>query len=351
MGEQMANFLILIFLAMFALQTNAQTRSAGIGATRPSCSFAGTYRINVSDSDKLYSVVKEATSTVPFGDQQRFFMDLSTRLTPPDIVAIECIGPRVSVGSSRAAKLTYLADGRTRREPGASGNFVNSRIEMKNDSLAFISTGSADDNVNVTFQSMDGGDRVRVTRRIYAAQLSEPIVIRTVYDRVAERVDWGDFDESVIARRNRTAKPEGQPARELDRDNENTRGGNESVSDLRTALNDWIDATNRRDIASQMRFYMPVLRAYYLTRNTRQSAVRAEKDRVFSGARSVDIRAAEPEIVFQEGGRTAIMRFIKEYRIAGRSGTKSGSVVQELRWQRSGDEWRIFSERDIRVIR
>lgn len=344
----MAKFIILIFLASFTLQTNAQTRSQNARAGRPSCSFSGTYRINVPDSDKLYSVVKDATSTVPFGEQQRFFMDLSTRLTPPDIVAIECNGRQVSVASSRAARLTYMADGRTRRERGASGNIVNSRIEMKNDTLAFVSTGSVDDDVNVTFQSVDEGDRLRVTRRISAAQLSEPIVIRTVYDRIAERVDWNDFNESVIARRGRTTTPTNPPAGE--RANDNTQGS-EMVSDLRTALNEWINATNRRDIGAQMQFYSPVLRAYYLTRNTPQRAVRAEKNRVFSGVRSVDIRAAEPEIIFQEGGRTAIMRFIKEYRIAGRSGTKSGVVVQELRWQRSGDEWRIFSERDIRVIR
>jgi hypothetical protein len=100
-----------------------------------------------------------------------------------------------------------------------------------------------------------------------------------------------------------------------------------------------------------MQYYVPVLRAYYLSRNTPQAAVRAEKNRVFSGARVVDIRAGEPEIVFQDGGRTAIMRFTKEYRIADRSRTKSGVVVQELRWEHSGGDWRIFSERDIRVIR
>ena len=250
----MAKFIILIFLASFTLQTNAQTRSQNARAGRPSCSFSGTYRINVPDSDKLYSVVKDATSTVPFGEQQRFFMDLSTRLTPPDIVAIECNGRQVSVASSRAARLTYMADGRTRRERGASGNIVNSRIEMKNDTLAFVSTGSVDDNVNVTFQSVDEGDRLRVTRRISAAQLSEPIVIRTVYDRIAERVDWNDFNESVIARRGRTTTPTNPPAGE--RANDNTQGS-EMVSDLRTALNEWINATNRRDIGAQMQFYSP----------------------------------------------------------------------------------------------
>jgi len=314
------------------------------------CIFAGTYRINVADSDKLYSVVKDATSTVPFGEQQRFFMDLSTRLTPPDILAIECRGNQVSVGSSRASKVTYLADGRTKRERGASGNFVNSRIEMKRDLLTFISMGNADDNVNVAFQSLDTGNRLSVTRRIYAAQLSEPIVIRTVYDRIAERVDWNDFDDRTVARRNR---PDAgvSPPRTATRARLNRDPADESASELRSALNEWIDATNRRDIAAQMRFYAPVLSAYYLTRNTPQSNVRAEKRRVFEGVRSIDIRAEEPEIIFQDDGRTAVMRFIKEYRIVDRARTKSGVVVQELRWQRAGDNWRIFSERDIRVIR
>ena len=346
----MAKLLTLIFILTIAGSANAQTAPYGSRAARAACSFAGTYRINVPDSDKLYSVVKDATSTVPFGEQQRFFIDLSTRLTPPDIVAIECSGSQVSVASSRAAKLTYLADGRTRRERGASGNFVNSRIELTNDSLAFISTGNVDDNVNVTFQALDGGDRLRVIRRLYAAQLSAPIIIRTVYDRIAERVDWRDFDESLIARRNRANIPTTPPTRASDKETGNTRGDANAL-DLRTALKKWIDATNRRDIGAQMSFYMPVLRAYYLTRNTPQRAVLAEKNRVFSGVRSVDIRTGEPEIIFQNDGRTAVMRFTKEYRIAGRSQTKSGVVVQELRWQRAGEDWRIFSERDIRVIR
>ena len=105
------------------------------------------------------------------------------------------------------------------------------------------------------------------------------------------------------------------------------------------------------DIERQMSFYMPQLSAFYLTRNTPRSAVRAEKNRAFATARSIDIRAEEPEIIFQDGGQTAVMRFRKAYRIAGTGRTKSGEVVQELRWQKTSAGWRIFSERDIRVIR
>jgi hypothetical protein len=100
-----------------------------------------------------------------------------------------------------------------------------------------------------------------------------------------------------------------------------------------------------------MVFYVPQLDAYYLSRNTPRTAVRTEKRRVFSAARSIDIRAEEPEIVFQDSGRSAVMRFRKKYRVADRSKVKSGEVVQELRWRRTGEGWRIYSERDVKVIR
>src|SRR6187549_1607940 len=104
-------FLLIIFSA-----------TAGAFAQSVQCPLAGAYRIDVESSDKLYSVVKGARSTVPFGDQQRFFMDLSTRLTPPDMLAIECSGKRVSLASSRAPKTSFLADGVTRSERTASGS-------------------------------------------------------------------------------------------------------------------------------------------------------------------------------------------------------------------------------------
>lgn len=317
-------------------------------AVRP-CSLTGAYRIDVIESDKLYSIVKDATSTVPFGEQQRFFLDLSTRLTPPDMLAIECRGNRVTVGSSRAPRITYLADGRTRRERTPSGNFVHSRVELTQDSLTFVSHGKSDDNVNVAFQSSDGGSRLRVTRRIYAEQLTEPIVIQTFYDRISEKAEWDIYDGRNMARQIPADGTRPVPRPAVSRSS--ARASSDQAAALRNSLEDWLDATNRRDIEGQMHFYMPELKAYYLTRNVPQSRVRAEKNRVFAGVKSVDIRALEPEIVFQNSGRVAVMRFVKEYRVAGKSGTRSGAVVQELRWQRTGDSWRIFSERDVRVLR
>ena len=325
-----------------------QGARSGIRATSTApCQFSGTYRINVDASDRLYSAVRDATSNVPFRDQQKFFMDLSVRLTPPDLLAIECSGNRVSVASSRASKLTFTADGKVKQERGSSGAIVNSRISMTRDTLTFTSSGKSEDNLNVVFRSIDGGNRLRVVRRIDAEQLIQPVVIQSIYDKLSDAVDWDIYENRMLA-------DKGDPPTVLPPSTQRSGASNsrnETASDLRRALDEWVAATNHRDIERQMAFYMPQLSAFYLTRNTPRSAVRAEKNRAFQTARTIDIRAAEPEIVFQQGGQTAVMRFRKQYRIVDRSRTRSGEVVQELRWRQTRDGWRIFSERDVRVIR
>ena len=48
-------------------------------ACNPSNGLNGVYRIDVDGSDKLYSVIEGATSSVPYGEQQQFFTDLAVR--------------------------------------------------------------------------------------------------------------------------------------------------------------------------------------------------------------------------------------------------------------------------------
>jgi ketosteroid isomerase-like protein len=118
-------------------------------------------------------------------------------------------------------------------------------------------------------------------------------------------------------------------------------------AELRASLDGWLAATNARDVGGQMKFYAPTVEAFYLSRNASRESVRAEKSRLFSQARAVDVRASDPEIRVSRDGRTAVMRFRKRYRIDERG----GEVLQELRWRRTGAGWRIVAERDLRVIR
>lgn len=375
----MSLLLILLFCINSAISLPQQPVSRARSIQRSS--LTGVYRIDIPASDKLYSVVADASSKVPFSEQQRFFIDLAVRLTPPDLLAIEQRGTRVSLGSSRAPRMDFVADGVAHNTRARDGHLVRARFAVENaggsQRLVFTSTGKTEDNFSVVFESLDNGRRLRVVRRISAESLDQPLVIQTIYNKISDVARWELYGETLIATSaaNSPATPSpGSPtvsgsatvSPSIVRPPSATRPTAESAAGLsgistatadvlRHALNEWIDATNNRDIEKQMSFYVPRLKAYYLTRNTSRDFVREEKARVFERASVIDIRAEEPEIIFQDGGRTAVMRYRKKYRIENGRQSRRGEVIQELRWQLVGENssepsWRIFSERDIRVL-
>jgi ketosteroid isomerase-like protein len=339
--------ILLVFLCQsFSAQTAREIIKRNV--CTQSYILSGVNIIDVENSDRLYSVIEGASSKVPFADQQQFFIDLAVRLTPPDLLAIECSGSRVFLGSSRSRRVEFLADGVLRNTRDAEGNPVRTRIALNPNNLIFTSSGKGNDNLSFTFTPIENGRRLRVTRRISAEELIEPVIIQTVYNKISNVARWDIYGEAKNDERiaEQTANPE-QRANPVTRSNN---VNSSEVSLIRDALVQWIDATNSRNIEKQMSFYMPQLQAFYLARNASKKAVRIEKTRAFAAASSINIRAEEPEIVFQDKGQTAIMRFRKKYNIQNGARTKRGEVVQELRWRKTGSGWRIFSERDIKVL-
>jgi hypothetical protein len=95
------------------------------------------------------------------------------------------------------------------------------------------------------------------------------------------------------------------------------------VASLHEALDDWLEATRRGDIASQMRFYPSRVPVYYTWRDVPRDAVRAEKVKVFGGATRLLIATGTPSIDMAD---------------------------KEMRWERTAEGWVIVSERDARVL-
>jgi len=120
--------------------------------------------------------------------------------------------------------------------------------------------------------------------------------------------------------------------------------------ELKTALANWVATTNSQDVAKQMAFYAPVVEQYYLRKNFTRQAVREDKKRLAERASLVNIAIGDPEITYDREGRRAVMRFRKQYNIEG-SRLSRGEVMQELKWVKTGEGWKIVSERDVRVIR
>ncbi|HEY9285023.1 MAG TPA: hypothetical protein VIP46_16335, partial [Pyrinomonadaceae bacterium] len=111
--------------------------------------WTGVYRIDPVRSDKLYSVVAGASSNLPFGEQQKFFIDLTVRLTAPDQLAVERRGRSFSIASSRAPRVTFEADGVSYRERGDDGRQVVTRAALEGGRLTVVVAGERADKFNV----------------------------------------------------------------------------------------------------------------------------------------------------------------------------------------------------------
>ncbi len=344
-GRRFYPTLFLLFTVAAGAHVAARAQQRRGAPAAADAGLTGVYRLNVELSDRLYSVVSSASSNLPFGEQQRFFIDLTERITPPDQLAIRRRGSVVEIASSRAPRTTFNADGRERVERVGRAT-SRERAVLAGDSLTLSSESGRGESYRVTFTPVDGGSRLRVTRRISFRELNQPVVLHSVYDRISDVARWEIYGEprrDSTAGRSVVAPLAGE---HVERSGEASEAGA-----LRAELGRWVEATNVKDIAGQMDFYAPRLRAYYLTRDTPRDFVRADKSRVFSKASAVAISAEEPEIVFLEGGSAAVMRFRKRYEVRGGPQSGRGEVIQELRWRKTARGWKIYSERDIRVIR
>lgn len=346
-----AVFVLLAFVLLGAnvrAQAQAQQQQRTDGQSYRSVHSAdsqltGVYRIDPASSDKLYPVIAGATSNLPFGEQQRFFIDLAARLTPPDLLAIERRGRSITIASSRAPRITFEANGTTHTDRDQRGRVVRTSASLNGARLVVNSSGGTHDKFVVTFEPEGQGERLRVVRRIFAEELNEPITIKSVYNRISEVAQWNIYGEPQTATASSSAS--------LPTPTASTRAVDDEAENLRRALNEWVASTNTRDIDRLTAFYMATLKAYYLTRNVRRSFVRQDKLSSFRRADVITVRADEPEILFSHSTGTAIMRFRKNYMTETGSRKKSGEVIQELRWQKTGGGWKIISERDVRVIR
>jgi hypothetical protein len=158
--------------------------------------LTGTYRLDVSRSDDPRDAAQRAVRNLPYGNRQRVLDDLTARLESPDQLAIERRGRSVTIASSRAPQITFEADGRESVEQTSDGRTVRARATLTGDQLIVSSTGNRYNEYNVTFNPIDGGRRLSVTRRIYTNGLSQPVVAQSIYDKISDVAQFNIFDGS-----------------------------------------------------------------------------------------------------------------------------------------------------------
>jgi hypothetical protein len=148
--------------------------------------LTGTFRLDASRSDNPRDAAERATRNLSGYVRERTLSAITARLESPDQLAIDLRGRTVTIASSRAPQITFEADGRDRIETGTNGRTIRARATLTGDQLLVSSTGDRGNDFSVTFDPIDGGQRLSVTRRVFASGLTQPVVVQSTYNRSSD---------------------------------------------------------------------------------------------------------------------------------------------------------------------
>ena len=156
--------------------------------------LTGTYRLNVGQSDNLADILDRTLgrnySTTQPNNLRR---GLERRLTPPEMLAFEKLGNRVTMASSLAPQVTFDADGVARRETNARGRVMTTTARADRNGLTIQYQGERANDFNVTFTpSADG--RLRVTRTVYIENQARTVSVTSVYDKTDSIARWSQVN-------------------------------------------------------------------------------------------------------------------------------------------------------------
>lgn len=186
----------LVFMLLFAgggLSLSAQ-RGQGRGMSQ-AMMMSGTYDLESTRGDNAQRAAETATRNLPPGQRDRAYQDLMARLQPPATIAIERAGRTFTISSSSGPRASFDADGRTRNEI-VGRQTIATRAELVGDRLTVSSRGNRATDFLVTFEPIDRGDGLLVTRQMDNNDLRTPVVIRSYYHRVAAEPRWDIYRDA-----------------------------------------------------------------------------------------------------------------------------------------------------------
>jgi YMGG-like Gly-zipper len=161
------------------------------GGTR--ADLTGTFRLNSSRGDDARAAVDAATRNLSLAERQRVYDSLLRRLDPPQMLAIDRRGTTVTIASTRAPQINFVADGREQVETTQSGRQVRVRAQFQGDALSISRSGERANDFTVTFDPIDNG-QLLVTRTLYTDRVSQPVIVRTYYDRTSDVAQLNIYD-------------------------------------------------------------------------------------------------------------------------------------------------------------
>ncbi|HXV82076.1 MAG TPA: YMGG-like glycine zipper-containing protein, partial [Candidatus Binatia bacterium] len=99
----------------------------------------------------------------------------------------------VTMASSLAPRVAFEADGQARTERWSDGRTISTRATLYGDQLVVATTGNWGNDYSVTFEPMDDGRYLRLTRHIYDAELAQPVTVESLYRRSSNEAQWNIY--------------------------------------------------------------------------------------------------------------------------------------------------------------
>lgn len=192
--------LVTTDLRTLAQQYNVQWRWDD-RAYNPSSSYfnygnrlTGTYTLNSTRSDNVQQAIENATRRLSRQEAERVKTALQRRMDAPEQIAINQSGRNVTIVSTNAPQVTIEADGSGQTETRPNGRSVTTTASMVGDSLTINSAGDRANDFYVAFEPIENGRTLRVTRRIYSDRLSQPVEVRSIYNRTSDVAQLNIYD-------------------------------------------------------------------------------------------------------------------------------------------------------------
>ena len=174
--------------------------------------LTGTFRLNRSQSEDARAKIEQVVRNMPAEQRERAINRLMARVDAPEMISIERRGSSITLASSRAAQATFDADGteRTEQYPN-SRTTARSRASLSGETLTITSTGNRATDFTVTFEPINNGRQLRVTRSLYTERLTQPVSVTSLYDQVSNVAQWDVFTGTPALPNNPSDYPRNNP--------------------------------------------------------------------------------------------------------------------------------------------
>jgi len=137
--------------------------------------LTGTYSLDAGRSENISDILSNT------GVSANNRVDLQSKLEAPEQIALDVRGNQVTLASSKAAPVTIIADGSEKTE-NVNGRTIRLKASLRGDELTVSSLGGETD-YTIIFTSQDGGNSMKVTRRITTDYLNETVFAESVYTK------------------------------------------------------------------------------------------------------------------------------------------------------------------------